>query len=144
MRLSDVFGDSRPWNMNQAYLMQLDRRREEKAQYAVHANLGAWWSILWEIFESLSGLLTQEEFNERKNSLLKIYQNLSSRDSSTQRGLSRQEQRIAKEHRYTSVAAELREEGLALVLLMFTHDVIYMRHEQKTTEDKLQEGTRNK
>jgi len=130
------------WNMNMAFLMQLDRRREEKAQASINGDLSTWWACTWEIYEGISGLLTDKENLALKKQLKDIYGDLSENLLKTYT-TSQEERQTNQLNRFSATADKLREIGLNLMELMFRYEVVYISPKKRTTQEKLREDSRN-
>ena len=135
-------GSETDWNMNLAFLQQLDRRREDKAQSAIDGNLGEWWSCLWEIFDSITGLCSKEENDKTKDQLIRVLDSLS---SDYNRGhLSQEHEKVHTIQRYKDSAQDMREIGLRITMLLYKYEVIYLKPPKKTNKEILKGGTKNK
>lgn len=142
MKLHDL-GIPYNWNMNLAFLMQLDKRREDKAQAAMMGDMSSWWSALWEMFESISPLLEQKEHDDVKAQLEDVFKDLRTALSKKGHDAFLMDQYI-KRALYTSAAEELRKISLQITDLMFKYQIIDMKRQQKSIKERLKDGTRNK
>ena len=143
MKLHDM-GIPINWNMNQAYLQHVDRRREDKAQAAMNGDVAAWWAALWEIYENIVDYLDEEkEAKVTEKELLSVYKSIKGHVPS---GIS--EVAMVTEYNrrmiYSDQAEKLRNLGLTLTKYIFKYKIIDMDHEQKTVRQRLQDGTRNR
>lgn len=136
MNQADLNTQERPWNMNAAFLMQLDRRRDEKAQAAIKGDLWAWYRCSMEILNSVRPVVTQTEL-EPINALQKeITRMMASQAMALAKTSFQESGKLQALHRTEEKLQELDD---AIMKLLFDYRLVFIRAKKKSIQDYLEE-----
>lgn len=124
------------WNMNAAFMQQLDQRRNEKAKFAIEGDIWSWFRVNMEIYSSICPLITDDEKSliepefKKLNGVLKGMEMNNSMHSFKQTG---------KLNMLTQAETLLQSLDKELLKLMFKYELIYIKPKKKTVEEYLAE-----
>lgn len=127
------------WNMNIGYLMQLDRRRDDKAKAAIVGDLYGWYRSNVEIIVSIWPIVKKKEDKKTsealKASVKEIGKKLKNRPMQNQPW---HHQQVLERNNYSDVEEKLQELDFQIIELIFKHKLIKVQREKKTTEEILE------
>lgn len=132
----DNNNNEKPWNMNAAFLMQLDKRRDEKAQAAIKGDLWSWYRCSMEILNSVRPVVTTAELAPIDELLKKINNQMSSQSMQNARATFQQHGKLQA---LLTTEKELQELDNAIIKLLFDYRLVFIRQKKKSIQDYLEE-----